>query len=109
MSTGPHRRLTVGSGVDDDVVVALVLHDNAVEIRKGGRVGHNIEGVLSVADGVWQGQRCAQEVGHVGGGSYKAALEGLSTCHAWWVVDQVSVLVEKSLNSSRAVRGIGKV
>jgi hypothetical protein len=53
VSTGPHRRLTVGSGVDDDVVVALVLHDNAVEVRKGGRVGHNIEGVLSVADGVW--------------------------------------------------------
>jgi len=57
MSTGPHRRLTVGSGVDDDVVVALVLHDNAVEIREGCRVGHNIEGVLGVGDGVWQGQR----------------------------------------------------
>jgi hypothetical protein len=57
VSTSPHCRLTVGSSVDDDIVVALVLHDNAVKIREGGRVGHNIEGVLGVADGVWQGQR----------------------------------------------------
>ena len=80
-----------------------------MEIREGGRVGHNIEGVLGVADGVWQGQRRAQEVGHVGGGSHEATLEGLSSRHAWWVVDQVSVLVEKSLNSFGAVRGIGKI
>lgn len=109
MSTGPHRRLTVGSGVNDDVVVALVLHVNAVEICEGSRVGRNIERVLGVADGVRQGQRRAQEVGYVGGGSHKATLEGLSTCHARWVVDQVSVLVEKSLNSFGAVRRIGKI
>jgi hypothetical protein len=57
MSTGPHHRLTVGSSVNDDVIVALILHDNAVEVREGGRVGHNIEGVFRVADGIRQGQR----------------------------------------------------
>ena len=55
VSTGPHRRVTVGSGVDNDVIVALVLHDNAVEIRERGGVGHNIEGVQGIGDGVWQG------------------------------------------------------
>lgn len=57
VSTGPHRRLTIGSGIDNDVVIALVLHDNTVESREGRRVGYNIEGILGVGDGIRQGQR----------------------------------------------------
>lgn len=107
VAAGPDG-VEIGRVEDDDVVVALILRDDALEVRKGTLVGCDVELVFLKGDGTRQGQGRAQEIGGVGGRGDEVRLELLSAGHARGIVHEVGVVVEELLDRSGAAAGVGE-